>query len=434
MNPSPELIQILHMHINQMYKGACLISWGQETLELKNIEESTLINIANQCKDIFSKEPILLNISCHDPIIVVGDLHGHILDLYRILVQFGLPPHANYLFLGDLVDRGPCSIETVTLLFVLKILYPKNIFIIRGNHEFEKFNVFGGFFEDISSTYSNTQVFDSFISAFDYLPLAAQIGTVFCVHAGIGPGLSKLSQISSLERPIHTTEDSIVCSLVWSDPSDDVKEFSISPRGSGFCFGSIPLLRFLKNNQLSCLVRGHECVSGTRNRFKNKCISIFSASNYCGTCSNNSGILRIVNNIATPFSLEPLKYIPKQSINFFWAEETPHFQSINEQILKQVISNSSFSLMPFLIGNLPQTIENNGMQRRVKMKANFIKKSRSLEHRSLQLSISMQKSSIQSKSIMDGLQDNHVISSHQSLPKLLKIEEPFVPSLQDLVD
>jgi len=364
MIPNDSFSEILKQHVAQMAKGAVGIAEGKEFLELTNVEDLVLINLAQRAKEIFAQEPILLNLS--GPIVVVGDLHGHILDLYRILALFNLPPTSSYLFLGDLVDRGPFSLETVTLVFCLKVLYPNKIFCIRGNHEFEKTTMFGGFFQEISSTYINSSIFDAFIAAFDQMPLAALIGnSILCVHAGICPGLSSLSQISNIKRPIHTTDDSLVCGLTWSDPSEAVKEFAASRRGVGFYFGANPLYKFLDRNNLTTLVRGHECVSGTLYRFNSRCISIFSVSNYCGMVNNNSGVALVDEDLnITPYSLPVLRYLTRDraTIHKSGGGNLP----LN-QAGKLVMSQASFSLMSSVTGASRQQIAENGLRRRYKI-------------------------------------------------------------------
>ena len=69
------------------------------------------------------------------PLIIAGDIHGKYIDLLRIFEIGGFPPESNYLFLGDYVDRGHYSVESVSLLIALKVRYPDRLTILRGNHE-----------------------------------------------------------------------------------------------------------------------------------------------------------------------------------------------------------------------------------------------------------------------------------------------------------
>ena len=97
---------------------------------LKNAEITAVCQAA---REIFLSQPTLIELS--PPVKIVGDTHGQYQDLLRLFEMCGFPPHANYLFLGDYVDRGKQSLETILLLLCYKIKYPENFFLLRGNHE-----------------------------------------------------------------------------------------------------------------------------------------------------------------------------------------------------------------------------------------------------------------------------------------------------------
>lgn len=170
---------------------------GSEELMIPTFSEDLLINLCNSAIDILKqKNQTLINIPF--PAIVIGDLHGNLHDLIRIMNSIDDIFHNNILFLGDYVDRGQYQIETITLLLALRIEYPDNFFLIRGNHEFANVNSCGGFKDEIlNSGYSET-LFDKFNEAFFYLPITSTIDDqIFCVHGGLSPQFQKISQIET---------------------------------------------------------------------------------------------------------------------------------------------------------------------------------------------------------------------------------------------
>ena len=128
-----------------------------------NLTEQEVRNICHKAREVFMSQQVLLELEA--PIKICGDIHGQYYDLLRLFeyveslslrVHFitmprrygGFPPDSNYLFLGDYVDRGKQSLETICLLFAFKIKFPENFFLLRGNHECASINKIYGFFDE----------------------------------------------------------------------------------------------------------------------------------------------------------------------------------------------------------------------------------------------------------------------------------------------
>lgn len=136
-------------------------------------------------------------------VIVVGDLHGNIFNLFKIFTQNGYPPGTSYLFLGNYIDFGEFSLELATFLLSLMICYPYNVFLLRGINESFNLDVYCGFNSDIQNSYPNTHLIDSFRRAFSYLPSSALIsGKVFCCQPPLLKKISTLREAALEERPI----------------------------------------------------------------------------------------------------------------------------------------------------------------------------------------------------------------------------------------
>lgn len=142
----------------------------------KNVQltENEIRGLCLKSREIFLSQPILLELEaplkicgearraagqrwggvggCGVPLTAcvppAGDIHGQYYDLLRLFEYGGFPPESNYLFLGDYVDRGKQSLETICLLLAYKIKYPENFFLLRGNHECASINRIYGFYDE----------------------------------------------------------------------------------------------------------------------------------------------------------------------------------------------------------------------------------------------------------------------------------------------
>jgi len=283
---------------------------------------------------IVAKQPTLLRLQA--PIKVHGDLHGQFKDLCRLWQAFGCPSNdddngdlglMDYLFLGDYVDRGLHSLETVTLLLALKVEHPLRIHLLRGNHESEAVNRVMGFHAECVERLGEEDgeaAWRCFNSVFNFLPLAATVGDrILCLHGGIGRAQT-VAEIAAIQRPIAGAAgafegDSILTDLLWSDPTehDSIQGIHANHnRGPGVVsFGPDTVREFCERNGLDLIVRGHECVLDGIERFASgHLITIFSATNYCGQVGNAGAVLVIGRD---------LQVMPKLIQPLLWAHEPP---------------------------------------------------------------------------------------------------------------
>jgi serine/threonine-protein phosphatase PP1 catalytic subunit len=104
----------------------------------------------------------------------------------------GSPPTNKWLIMGDYVDRGANSIETICLLLAYKVRYPDKMFILRGNHESMEITKLYGFYHECKKRY-NIALWRCFVELFNYIPVAGLIDErILCMHGGLSPNLQDI--------------------------------------------------------------------------------------------------------------------------------------------------------------------------------------------------------------------------------------------------
>eukprot|EP00004_Rigifila_ramosa_P016901 TRINITY_DN4055_c0_g1_i2.p1 TRINITY_DN4055_c0_g1~~TRINITY_DN4055_c0_g1_i2.p1 ORF type:complete len:247 (-),score=54.32 TRINITY_DN4055_c0_g1_i2:121-861(-) len=207
----------------------------------------------------------------------------------------GKCPDTNFLFLGDYVDRGYYSVETISLLVCLKLRYHKRITLLRGNHESHQITQVYGFYGECVLKYGNANVWKYFTDMFDFLPIAAVVDNrLFCVHGGLSPSLHTVDQIKVLDRFQEVPHEGPLADLLWSDPDPDREGFTQSQRGAGFLFGSDIVQKFLHTNSMEHIARAHQlCMDGYQELFEKTLSTVWSAPNYCYRCGNIASVLEV---------------------------------------------------------------------------------------------------------------------------------------------
>lgn len=196
---------------------------------------------------------------------------------------------------GDYVDRGLFSVETISLLVCLKLRYPHRVHLIRGNHESRGVTQSYGFYTECSRKYGNANVWHYFTDMFDFLTLSVVINDkIFCVHGGLSPSIHSIDQIKIIDRFREIPHEGPMADLVWSDPDPERDEFSLSPRGAGYTFGAQVVKKFLEVNSMNHILRAHQlCQEGYQILYEDRLSTVWSAPNYCYRCGNMASVLEV---------------------------------------------------------------------------------------------------------------------------------------------
>ncbi|CAG0886642.1 unnamed protein product [Darwinula stevensoni] len=277
-----------------------LDQWIEQLNKCEQLPENQVKTLCDKAKEILARESNVQEVKC--PVTVCGDVHGQFHDLMELFRIGGRSPDTNYLFMGDYVDRGYYSVETVTLLVALKVRFKDRITILRGNHESRQITQVYGFYDECLRKYGNANVWKYFTDLFDYLPLTALVNSqIFCLHGGLSPSIDSLDHIRALDRLQEVPHEGPMCDLLWSDP-DDRGGWGISPRGAGYTFGQDISETFNHSNGLTLVARAHQLVMEGYNWCHDRnVVTIFSAPNYCYRCGNQAAIMELDDTLHYSF-------------------------------------------------------------------------------------------------------------------------------------
>jgi diadenosine tetraphosphatase ApaH/serine/threonine PP2A family protein phosphatase len=294
-----------------------------ERLDRKILAEE-IKRICMQAEQIFKKEARVVPVT--SPCFVLGDIHGNLNDLriYERILWPNAPTSVagSYLFLGDYVDRGDYGLECICYLLSMKVLAPKTFYLLRGNHELRSIQQAFTFFREVGEKFRNQQlgvnVWETLNKCFDVMPVAATIDDqIFCSHGGIPTSSLRLDELYNIPTPLPDPENQSPAAweILWNDPVSSTEYIEYADllrkqpggqqavtnmqgylpntkRGTAFFFSEEAVKRFLHLNNLSHIIRAHECVPpGYALHCNGKVLTIFSSSHYCGATNDAACIL-----------------------------------------------------------------------------------------------------------------------------------------------
>ncbi|CAD6586382.1 MAG: Protein with carboxyl methyl esterase activity [Tremellales sp. Tagirdzhanova-0007] len=276
--------------------------WIAHIQECRHLPERQMKALCTRVRDLLLEESNVHLVQ--SPVTVCGDIHGQFWDVIEIFRQGGQVPATSYIFMGDFVDRGYYSLETLSLLLAYKARYPDKVSLLRGNHESRQITQVYGFYDECMQKYGNPSVWKACCSVSDHLNLAAIIdSSILCVHGGLSPDIRTLDQVRIIPRAQEVPHEGAFCDLMWSDP-DEVDAWAVSPRGAGWLFGAKVTAEFNHVNSLSMIARAHQLVQeGFKYMFNDTLVTVWSAPNYCYRCGNSASIMQVDENGKAQFKV-----------------------------------------------------------------------------------------------------------------------------------
>ena len=257
-----------------MPKRVCKISFLSLLDESLKVSGERFLELLNQAITLLSSERgriwnfvvenHLIQLDPTGEALVIGDLHGNLESLKSILEGSGfLPklekqPDACIICLGDYVDRCSESAEIFYVLLSLKLAFPKQVILLRGNHEGPKYLM--AYPHDLPNQLQDRfprgwqEIYEKMFELFDQLYLGVYVKERYLmVHGGVSPKIHGITDLTKAK-----VDHQVFADVLWSDPDEDVENEAPSHRGLGVAFGKKLTKQVLEALDAKILIRGHQ--------------------------------------------------------------------------------------------------------------------------------------------------------------------------------
>ena len=274
--------------------------------EIAKLNFNQLILVFREAAKLFREETLILELKKENPqdkVIIIGDLHGNLKSLMRLLQIIKLENPKYIIFLGDIVDRGLYQLECLILVLALKIKDSNKYYLLKGNHETLEVNRNYGFFHDFLNRFKDPKKFDHVLAIYNALPYCALVNeSILCLHGGIPEDFNAINRLGGIKTSeinlIYENTAKSLLQIIWNDPKSNLKGFTESFRGRDIkFFGEDVFADFMQENKLDYLIRAHEMFpEGYKWFFNERLLSIFSSANYRGALTPNPASYAIIRN------------------------------------------------------------------------------------------------------------------------------------------
>ncbi len=260
-------------------------SGGEEFLELV-INATNRLRFESGTTSTLKIKGKLVEVPSKGEAIIVGDLHGDLNSLVHILTECKFNTKVKkdnnffLIFLGDYGDRGPKSPEVYYILLRLKLLFPEQIILMRGNHEgpLDLYVSPHDLFTSLESKFGKKgiEIYSHIRKLFDQLYSGVIIkDKIIMLHGGFPSQARSVEEIAFAHRS-HPDKPHLE-EILWNDPNETIRGTITSPRGAGRLFGSDVTKKLLKILQVKLLIRSHQsCFEGYEQSHNGKILTIFS--------------------------------------------------------------------------------------------------------------------------------------------------------------